>query len=124
LLQARGYTPDEINAAYETLQPVPTTIARQRQARRRGLDMRVRTEAAQILAQRRINPEGSELDRQRLGRNNLIVMKAALDRQVNAVVDRPTKQRHDFSRAELDQIDEAFPTIIANAIAEVFDGAN
>jgi len=83
-----------------------------------------RTEAAQILAQRRINPEGSELDRQWRGRSNLIVMKAALDRQVNAAIGRPTTQRHDFSRAELDQTDQSFPTITASAIAEVFDGAN
>lgn len=51
-------------------------------------------------------------------------MKTALDRQVNALVGRRTKQRYDFSRAELDQIDQGFPTIIANAIAEVFDGAD
>ena len=68
--------------------------------------------------------EGQELDRQRLGRTNLIVMKAALNRQINATVGRSTKQRHDFSRAELDQIDQAFPTIIANAIVEVFDGTD
>jgi superfamily II DNA or RNA helicase len=124
LLQERGYTPDDINAAFETLQPVPATMARQRQAKRLGLDMRVRTEAAQILKQRGINAEGQELDRQRLGRSNLIVMKAALDRQVNATVGRSAKQRHDFSRAELDQIDQAFPTIIANAIVEVFNGTD
>jgi hypothetical protein len=124
LLQERGYTPDDINAAFETLQPVPATRARQRQAKRLGLDMRVRTEAAQILRQRGINAEGQELDRQRLGRSNLIVMKAALDRQVNARVGRSTKQRRDFSRAELDQIDQAFPMIIANAIVEVFNGTN
>jgi len=124
LLQERGYTPDDINAAFETLQPVPATMARQRQAKRLGLDMRVRTEAAQILKQRGINAEGQELDRQRLGRTNLIVMKAALDRQVNATVGRSTKQRHDFSRAELDQIDQAFPTIIANAIVEVLNGTD
>jgi superfamily II DNA or RNA helicase len=124
VLQERGYTPDDISAAYQTLQPVPTTMARQRQARRRGLDMRVRTEAARILGERGINPEGRELDRQRLGRSNLIVMKAALDRQVNAVVGRPTGQRHEFSRSELDHIDQTFPTIIATAIVEVFNGSN
>jgi hypothetical protein len=124
LLQEHGYTPDDISAAYETLQPVPTTMARQRQARRRGLDMHVRTEAARILRERDINPEGRELDRQRLGRSNLIVMKAALDRQVNATVGRPTGQRHDFSRSELDHIDQTFPTIIATAIVEVFNGSN
>ena len=86
--------------------------------------MRVRTEAARILAERGVNPEGHELDRQRLGRSNLIVMKAAIDRQVNATVGRPTRQRHDFSRAELDQIDEAFEPSSLRAIAEVFNGSN
>jgi hypothetical protein len=76
------------------------------------------------LGQRGINPEGSELDRQRLGKRNLIVMKAALDRQVNAIVGRSTRQRHEFSRDELDQIDQAFTTIITTAIAEVFNGSN
>jgi hypothetical protein len=51
-------------------------------------------------------------------------MKAALDRQVNATVARPTGQRHDFSRSELGQIDQAFPTIIATAILEIFNGSN
>jgi hypothetical protein len=51
-------------------------------------------------------------------------MKAALDRQVNATVGRSTKQRHVFSRAELDQINQAFPIIIAKAIVEVFNGTN
>jgi superfamily II DNA or RNA helicase len=125
LLQERGYTKEDVSAVYEALQPVPTTKARQRQARRLGLDMRVRTEAAKILAERNIKPEGRELDRQWLGRNNLIVMKAALDRQVNATVGRSAKQRHEFSRAELDQIDEAFPRIIGDAINEVFkNGSN
>jgi len=51
-------------------------------------------------------------------------MKAALDRQVNAIVSRPTRQRHEFSRDELDQIDQAFAAITAGAIAEVFNGSN
>lgn len=122
LLQERGYTPDEINAAFETLQPVPTTRVRERQAMRGGLDMRVRTEAARILQQRGINPEGRDLDRRRLGRSNLIVMKAAIDRRVNSVVGRGSGERHDFSRDELEQINQAFADVVAAAINEVIDG--
>jgi len=122
LLQERGYTTDDIAAAYQTLQPVPTTRARERQAMRGGLDMRVRTEAARILNERRVNPQSSELDTKRLGKNNLIVMKSAIDRQLNATVGRSAGQRHEFSRAELDQIDQGFTDIVANAVNEVFDG--
>jgi hypothetical protein len=103
---------------------VPTTRARERQAIRGGLDMRVRTEAARILNERRINPEGRDLDRQRLGRSNLIVMKSAIDRHVNATVGRGTGQRHEFSRAELDQIEQGFTAILAAATNEVFNGAD
>jgi superfamily II DNA or RNA helicase len=122
LLQERGYTTDDIAAAYQTLQPVPTTRARERQAMRGGLDMRVRTEAARILNERRVNLQSSELDTRRLGKTNLIVMKSAIDRQLNATVGRSAGQRHEFSRAELDQIDQGFTDIVANAVNEVFDG--
>ncbi len=122
LLQERGYTTDDIAAAYQTLQPIPTTRARERQAMRNGLDMRVRTEAAKILNERGINPQSSELDRNRLGRTNLIVMKAAIDRQVNVTAGRGAGQRHEFSRAELDQIDQGFAAIVATASNEVFNG--
>lgn len=89
---------------------------------RGGLDMRVRTEAARILQQRGINPEGRDLDRRRLGRSNLIVMKAAIDRRVNSVVGRGSGERHDFSRDELEQINQAFVDLVAAAINEVIDG--
>lgn len=120
--QKRGYTTDDITAACQTLQPIPTTKARERQAMRGGLDMRVRTAAARILNERGINPQGSELDRNRLGRTNLIVMKAAIDRQVNVTIGRSAGQRHDFSRNELDQIDQGFAAIVANAKNKVFNG--
>jgi superfamily II DNA or RNA helicase len=124
VLQARGYTSEDITAAYRTLQPVPTTKVRERQAMRGGLDMRVRTEAARILNERSVNPGGRELDRQRLGRDNLIVMKAAIDRQVNAAAGRRRGQRHEFTRAELDLIDQNFAAILAAAINEVFNAAD
>jgi len=124
ILQERGYTADDITEAYQTLQPVPTTRARERQALRGGLDMRIRTEAARILNERSVNPAGSTLDRRHLGRTNLIVMKAAIDRQANAIVNRGNHQRHEFSRAELDQIDARFDEIVTAAIGEVFDATD
>lgn len=117
-----GYSTDDIAAAYQTPQPVKVTRVRQRQAMRGGLDMRVRTEAGRILGERGVNPQGSELDRRRLGRTNLIVMKAAIDRQVNALAGQGAGQRHEFSREVLDRIDEGFEDILAAAVIEVFDG--
>jgi superfamily II DNA or RNA helicase len=121
ILQERGYTSDQVKQAYEELQPVPVTKVRHRQALRAGLDMRVKTEAARILYERKINPEGHDLDQQRLGRTNLIVMKAAIDRHVNTAVGRKTGERSDFTRQQLEQIDTDFSAILERAIQEVFN---
>lgn len=121
-LQDRGYTSEQVKQAYEELHPVPVTKVRQRQAKRASLDMRVKTEAAQILHLRSINPEGHELDRQRFDRTNLIVMKAAIDRYVNSAVGRKTGERSDFTQSQLDQINQTFVTIVDQAVREVFDG--
>lgn len=122
ILQDKGYTSEQIKQAFEELQPVPVTKARQRQAKRASLDMRVKTEAARILHERNINPEGHELDLQRLDRTNLIVVKAAMDRHVNSAVGRKAGERSDFTQPQLDQINDAFATIVARAVTEVFDG--
>jgi superfamily II DNA or RNA helicase len=122
LLQERGIIAGDFDPARQALQPVPTTRVAQRQAKRGGLDMRVRTEAARILNQRGIPIAGRTLDRQRLGRDNLIVLKSAIDREVNTAVGRTAGQRHEFSRAELDLIELSFASLVASAVQEVFGG--
>lgn len=82
LLRDAGYSADEVRAEFERLEPVPVTRVRQRQAMRAGLDQRIRGEVGRILGERGINHDGRELDRQRLGRTNFVVLKSALDRQV------------------------------------------
>lgn len=114
LLQERGLLDEE-------LRPVPITKVAARQAKRDGLDVQARTEAARVLKERGVNLKGKELDKSRR-RENLIVMKSAIDRQVNAHVGRGSGERRDFSRTELDSVEGAFPEIVSRAIAEVFDG--
>jgi superfamily II DNA or RNA helicase len=121
-IKEMGYTSDQILEAFEALSPVPVTKVRQRQAKRRGLDMRVMTEAARILKERGINPEGHELDKKHLGKTNLIVLKSALDKQVNSAVGRKSRERHEFTRQELEQIDNQFASIVGRVIKEVFNG--
>lgn len=104
-----------------TLKPVPTTKARERQAKRASLDTRVKTEAARILNERGINPEGRELDRKQFKNSNLVVMKAAIDRHVNTYVRHIKGERHEFSALELEQIDKNFSAIVESAIKEVFN---
>jgi len=120
VLKEKGYTIDEIFNAFEELKPVPVTKARKRQAMRQSLDLRIKTEAARILQERRVNPGGLELDKRRLGRTNLIVLKSAIDRQVNALVGKSSGTRHKFTRPELEKIDDVFVGLLDVAIKEVF----
>lgn len=120
LLAQRGYSPDEVRRAME-LQPVPTTRVRERQAARTGLDMRIRNEVGRILGSRNLNPQGHDLDRNRLGRTNFVVLKAAIDSRVNEAVGRTSGERHEFTRQELDSVDEQFEQLVQEATQEVID---
>ena len=124
VLQEKGYSSDQVKQAYDELVPVPVTRVRQRQAMRGGLDMRVRTETGRILGDRGVNPEGKNLDRQHLGRSNFVVLKSAIDRQVNTAVGRQARERHEFTRSELDQIEKDFAGIVELAVQEVFGAEN
>lgn len=122
--EERGGTPEELIRTLAELKPVPVTRARMRQAKRFNLDMRVRTEVGRILNKRGINPQGHDLDRQRRSRTNFVVIKSAIDRQVNLAVGRRSRERHEFTREELDNIANDFSTIVERALLEVFDGTN
>jgi len=121
LLKNRGYTPEQVRDAFE-LKPVPVTKVRQRQALRGGLEMRTKTEAAKILQRRGINPEGKDLDKKTFNKTNLVFLKSAIDRQVNALVGKTSGKRHEFTRADLDKVDLEFTNLVNKAIEEVFHG--
>lgn len=125
LLQERGKIPQDVDPnSVVLLQPVPTTKAYERQAKRSILDERIRIIVGKILGERSINPGGRELNKRHDSRTNFVIMKAAIDRQINASVGRGTGERHDFSRQELDQTDSNFDSLVDAAIKEVFDGKN
>ena len=119
-LRERGYSPEAVCQAME-LQPVPTTRVRERQAARASLDIRIRNEVGRILNERGFNPQGRDLDRQYRGRTNFVVVKAAIDQQVNQAVGRGTGERHEFTRPELAEIEQRFTELVEAAVKEVFD---
>ncbi len=121
LLQERGKISADFDPATQILQPVATTRAYERQALRAGLDIRVRTAAARILSTRGINPGGKILNKRRDGKTNFIIMKSAIDRHVNSAVGKGSRERSDFTRPELDEIDQNFDIIVEAAIKEVFN---
>ncbi len=121
LLRSRGFTVDDYKRALE-LQPVPTTRVRERQAKRHTLDDNIKTATGKILAERKINPGGFDLDNNHLGRTNFVILKSAIDKKINNFVNRPSNQRSEFSRQELDLINENFENLINEIISELFDG--
>lgn len=123
VLKERGYSPEDISAAYGTLQPVPTTKALKRQAARSALETRVQNEVGKILGKREINPSGKELDKKFLGKTNFVVMKAAIDKQINKAVGKKSRERHDFTAQQLEEIKTKFDSIVAEAVTEVFGGS-
>ena len=123
-LKGYGYTVDQVRRGFEALQPVPTTRVRQRQARRSSLDTRVKLEVGRILGENGVNPEGHELDIRHVGRTNFVVLKSAIDREINSTVGHGAADRHNLSQEDLDQIDQQFTIILNRAIDEVFSARN
>lgn len=121
LLQKKGYTEEQINEAYRTLQPIPVTKQRQRQAKRSNLDMQCKTAAAQLLHKHNISPGAMNLDARRQ-KTNLILIKSEIDKRVNAIVNMKTGSRSEFSRQQLDLIDEKLPDIISEIEKEFLNG--
>jgi superfamily II DNA or RNA helicase len=121
VLKERGISPEEYKRA--VLAPVPTTKARKRQAARSSLDMRVRNEVGRVLGERGLNPVGKELDTKHIGQTNFVVVKAAIDKQVNKSVNRKGNERSEMTAPELAQIDQNFEALVTEAVKEVFGGA-
>lgn len=120
-LRDLGYSSDDVRRAMEH-QPVPTTKANERQAARAALDMRIRTEVGRILGQKGMNSQGKDLDKNHLNRTNFVIVKAAIDKHVNAAVGKRTGERHEFNKRELDIIAGRFTELAAAAEKEVFGG--
>ena len=117
-----GYSPEQISKVIQ-LDPVPTTRVLERQAKRSALDDKVCNETGRILAQKGLNSQGYDLDRQRLKRTNFVVVKATIDRKINDATGHGNHQRHEFNRAELDMIEQRFPELVEAATNEVFNAA-
>ncbi|RUO90613.1 DEAD/DEAH box helicase [Corallococcus sp. AB018] len=122
VLKAEGFTAEQIVDALRALEATPTTKVRVRQAKRSQLDARVMTTAARVLIERKVNSQGRELDKLHLNKTNLIIMKSAIDKRINAAVGRGAGQRGELSRSDLERVESQFEELVAAAISEVFDG--
>ena len=120
----KGFNSEQINQAYNELLPVPTTKVKERQAKRSSLDVRIKTEVGKILASHNLTYVGHDLDRNHLGKTNFVILKSEIDRAVNSFVSHTTGERSEFTRDELDRINDHFDTIVQDVIKDLFDGKN
>jgi hypothetical protein len=119
-LRDRGYDSEAVAGAMRRLEPVYVSQVRQRQAARAALETRVQTEVGRILGQRGISHQGRDLDRQRRGRTNFVVLKSTIDRQIHALLGVGPGERSELSQRQLDDVKAQFDLLVAQAVAEVF----
>ena len=117
-LRQHGFTADDYDQA-TALEPVPTTRQLERRAARRSLDAQVREGVGRILAERGLDPLGFDLDTGRQHRTSFAVVKAAVDRRINAMVGRSDGERSELSRAELELIERELGRVLTAVAAEV-----
>lgn len=120
--QDRGVSVDQVLNSLRELKPIPVTKQAKRRAAKSELDEIIKTRAARLLAEVGMNPEGHELDRNHLGRRNWVIVKAALDKKVNALVGRTTNERHKFTQADLDLVRGELDGLADEVAGEVLRG--
>lgn len=94
----------------------------QRKAARSSLDEKVKNAVGKILGQRGINHQGKELDKNRIGMTNFVVVKSSIDKKINELVEKNPGERHEFSRDDLEKIENNFDSIIKNIERDIFNG--
>jgi hypothetical protein len=93
----------------------------QRDAARRALDDRVKNSSGELLARHGMKHRGRELDAAS-GRENFVVVKAAIDQRIMELVGRKKGERADYDGPELDRIRAALDEITAAVEKELLHG--
>lgn len=111
-----GMTPEQFRTAYD-LQPVPTTKVGERRAARAALDQEIKRVTGKILKDKKINPEGHDMDKQFRGLTNFVIVKSAIDKRVNAIAGHGTGERGELTRDELEAVKQKLPAIAEEVAA-------
>lgn len=117
LLRAKGVSGEQ----YEQLQEIQPSKQASRQAKRKLLDEQIKTKAGKLIEKHGLSHVGRELDTKRLGRDNLVVIKAAIDNLVNASPIAGGKPRKDLSLMEIDRLLVGLDTFASAAEEVIFN---
>lgn len=115
-----GLTPGDYEQ--ELLKRIPTNRYDERVAARSALDDRIKNAAGKLLRDQKLPAEGKKLDTRRIGRTNFVVVKAAIDDEVNRRMNLKPDERHTASLDQLKRIADEFQDVLNTVSKEVFDG--
>lgn len=90
-----------------------------RRAARKALDEEVKNVIGRLMSSKNIRPKGRDLDKQRLGRDNFVVLKSNVDKKMAELVGKPTGTRGEWSNEQIDTIRKKLPTIMENILKEI-----
>lgn len=116
VLQEAGVNTGE---RFDQLQRITPTKQASRRAKRTELDGLVRTETGKILARNNLNHVGRDLAPPR---ENFVVIKSGIDRNIKAQVPSGAKTREEYTGDDLDHLIAALPDIAAAVEQEFCNG--
>jgi superfamily II DNA or RNA helicase len=119
-LKSKGYSADAVMQAM--LQPVPTTKQKTRLASKSALDNLVKNAVTRALLVRKINPKGKELDKQKPPRENFVVVKSSVDKNIYSMFGRGKGQRGEFTQKELEIAKKELSELVNKVVMEVVSG--
>jgi superfamily II DNA or RNA helicase len=122
MLRELGFTPETAAAAMAQLEPIAVSKQSKRRAEKVQLDEVIKTKAAQLLARKKLNVEGGDLDTKHLGRSNWVVVKAEIDKRVNARFGSGPAERHLLTQDQLDEALGSLDEIATEVEMEFFNG--
>ena len=107
---------------FEQLKEIQPTKQAGRQAKRKLLDERVKTHVGKLLARHGLGHAGHDLDKTHRGKDNFVVVKAAIDKVINGSKAAEGKSRANLSTENLDEILSDLEALVQRAEDGVFDG--
>ena len=119
-LKKKGYSADDVKSAM--LRAVPTSKQKVRIASRVALDDLVTNAVTKTLHERKQNPKGKNLDKQKPPRENFAVVKAGVDRRIAAMCGRKLGERGEYTQEQLDEAEARIPELVEASISEVLRG--
>jgi superfamily II DNA or RNA helicase len=121
VLKDAGMEDEAVEQITEQLRKIQPSKQATRQAKKKLLDDTIKTKAGQLLVKHDLKPGGRKLDVKRLGKDNFVVVKSAIDRVVNASVGRKESEREFFTAQDYADVFGKLNDLVAAAEKQVFD---